>query len=113
MSQGDYRPRQGGPDIPDDLRAASRVLGTAASIRIIRNLHIDGPQTRTDLIASTGFSSGLVGQSLNKLASFDAVTVDPLQGALPARERTYRLNVERLQTLLDVLHSYVMGTTDQ
>lgn len=97
----------------EDLRAASRVFGTAATIHIIGHLSQGGPQTRAQIVSGTGVSSGVVGQALNKLASLDAVTFFPAERALPARDRVYQLNTERLEDLLAVLHGYVIGSTSK
>lgn len=92
-----------------DLIAAQAAFAQPARLQIIRHLRQNGPSTRSEIAAAAFIGHGLVAQSLNRLKHLGIVSDDATAGDLPARDRTYSLDRERTDHLLQTIMSFIAG----
>lgn len=94
---------------PADLVAAQTAFGQVARLRIIRHLRLHGPSTRSEIVDGTLISAGVVGQCINKLKSLGLVVDSAASKHRPARDRTYALDGDRTDHLLQTMTSFITG----
>lgn len=91
----------------EEMDAAHAAYGTAARVKIIRQLRVGGPMTRSEIASVTALGQGLVAQCLNRLRSLGVVTDGIDMPQLATRDRRFALDTRRADQLLDALTSYV------
>jgi DNA-binding transcriptional ArsR family regulator len=91
------------PDLPADVEDAIDALGSRVRVAVLRSLLRDGPASRTQLAGRLEVGRPLLQSHLQRLEDLGVVVREPLDVQSDHRARVFRLDAERLHSLMAAL----------